>query len=388
MCVHSLNEGNLAKIQHTLSTLVDHWSVNVSQKTLAKRDIIALAVAGIVALGSLKLASVLIGGKDKGVRQVTPKVIEKIVEAPSAQVLVALQDLPAGVPIAEDVVGYQKWPLNTVKESYYAKTSEGKVVHSQNDPAKVTGVRPRNLIYRGTPIMNYMLSDQDGTNILSFRLKKNMRALTVPLAPQGTAGNIFTPGDIVDVYVGDFQRENSGVELQQIRILALDHHLSAQSVSFLGSKGPGQLGRSSAQAIQPPRTATLEVKDEWVEAILKASQSKGAILVLRSAGSQADGEPRMEKAAPPPSMTTDKKKTSTAAGFFEPHKDGGMGNVMPSSYATVRILRGNQEQEVFFQGDQRVQPPKGGVPVSMMGASMPSMPSIASSYMPSRRTRP
>lgn len=342
---------------------------------------IALGLACLVALASIQVARLFFEQSssrraEEAKASVKPKVVERTVEAPSAQVLVAEQNMAMGSLIHGSMVRYQKWPAESVKPDYYAKDSEGQVINPACNPDTITGMRARIHITQGQPLVKDMLADQKDRSLLSFRLSPGMRAVTVPLATQSTAAQIFSPGDLVDVYAGEVRGKDS-IQIEGIRILALDHNMSSeQEMKKNHISAPGSAAMMGVPVtVAPPRTVTLEVDPSWVAPLLAASQGRGATLVLRDVEQPGDGsappserlprrvmsEPEVPSGSPGqgPAPSEPPPLLRNAPG---PETRGQTPPVPPS--AMVRINRGGRIQDVPLTPD--------GSPLALPGGSSPA----------------
>lgn len=315
------------------------------------------------------------------------RVVERPIEAPSAQVLVAERDITTGAALQPQSFSWQKWPLESVKPFYYAKDPQGQLINPRNDPEKVMGMRAKVNMTKGLPVIPSMLADPSDRSLLSFALTTGMRAITIPLSPSSTAANILAPGDIVDVFAGDFQK-NEGLQLEGVKILALDHQTDGKKNEALPlptSSSSSSFG-ISALTLQAPRTVTLEVQPAWVMPLLVASQERGVTLVLRDIVHDHDHTLSQIKTfkAQKDTTTSPKEKAvslplpiihQASTTYSSP---GGLGKT--GTLAVVRIQRGSSAQDIKFIDGQPIPSSQGGggagdssplTPYSSMGSPPP-----------------
>lgn len=192
-------------------------------------------------------------------------------------VLVAKEDLSVGAFVRPDLVEWEPWPQNAVKEGY--------AVSGKTTPEDLAGAVVRTRIQAGEPITSSRVMHPGEQGFLAAVLRHGMRAVSVPVdAASGIAGFVF-PGDRVDVILsyrinvqnesptGGRTRHFSQTLLRGVRVLAVD-----QTVD--NADGKAMLAK----------TVTLEVDQKQVE-ILALGMDLGTLsLSLRSLVSDVSGD--------------------------------------------------------------------------------------------------
>jgi pilus assembly protein CpaB len=269
------------------------------------------AVFGLAAVAALILAFLVRGMiAGKASNEATASV-QAPPPQPTARVLVASHDLPAGTRIAEADLTWQDWPVNTLNRSYIveggaapaATTPAGapaagaedaaakgqvvakkpneivqavtdKVAPSPTKEAYVGGVVRENIL-ANEPIIDSKIVRADEGGFMAVMLNPGMRALAVPVSVDNTAGGFILPGDRVDILV-THQRPGTGnggatvdsvqPVLRNIRVLAIDQQVAAEE------------GKQSVIGA----TATLEVSPSDGQIVTLAKASGTLSLMLRS----------------------------------------------------------------------------------------------------------
>jgi pilus assembly protein CpaB len=275
------------------------------------------AVIGLAAIAALILAFLVRGmiagnGSHKAVASVQAPA------QPTARVLVAARDLPAGTRIADADLTWQDWPVNTLNPAYIVEggspaaateassqatsgaapaagtedaAAKGgtvavkkpgnelvqavtdKVMPSPTKEAYIGGVT-REAIVANEPIIDSKVVRSDEGGYMAVMLNPGMRALAVPVSVDNTAGGFILPGDRVDILVTHQTPRTSGSGtidsvqpvLRNIRVLAIDQQVSVEE------------GKQSVIGA----TATLEVSPGDGQVVTLAKASGTLSLMLRS----------------------------------------------------------------------------------------------------------
>jgi pilus assembly protein CpaB len=277
-----------------------------------------LLFAGIGALGSALLVamllSALMGKKD-----------DKAL--PSHEVLIANRDLTIGSVLNKGNTRWQKWPGTPVPGSLIKGEIEEKEWMDQKIRRALTKDEP---ITRGA-----LLIIQKGS-LISARLEKNMRAISIEVeADTGVAG-FLSPDDHVDViltYTMRVQSSNNSNALQEIAVeKASETILSNIRVLATDQDAEGQVAGEDKPKIS--KTITLEVTKEGAEKIALATQLGRLHLSLRQMG---DGDAENDPITPDVtdvSMSRILKRTIDVR------------NRMEDPGASVRVYSGQSVQEV------------------------------------------
>lgn len=227
--------------------------------------------------------------------------IEALIPAPAPapeflEVLVATDDMPAGLIVREDHLRWQPWPVDDVPETYIVRQGEGEA--KGQDPRKdLGGAVVRTGITGGEPVTHARVVRPGERGFLAAVLNTGMRAVSVQVnATSGISGFVF-PGDRVDVILSHVireEQENAEADAQaearrvaetvltDIRVLAVDQTTNDQEGEPLVAKN-----------------ATLEVTDKQAEVLAVAAELGKLSLSLRSIA-----RPELAGGGPPPPERT------------------------------------------------------------------------------------
>ena len=273
------------------------------------------AVIGLAAIAALILAFLVRGmvagsGSHKAEASVQAPPVQ-----PTARVLVAARDLPAGTRLTDADLNWQDWPVNTLNAAYIvdggapagapaagsedaaAKKTESKdgpkddhvavkkpasalvqavtdkVAPSPTKEAYIGGVT-REAMLANEPIIDSKIVRSDEGGYMAVMLSPGMRALAVPVSVDNTAGGFILPGDRVDILVTHQTPRTTGSGtidsvqpvLRNIRVLAIDQQVTVEE------------GKQSVIGA----TATLEVSPTDGQVVTLAKASGTLSLMLRS----------------------------------------------------------------------------------------------------------
>lgn len=204
-----------------------------------------------------------------------PQAAAPQVEEPKAQILVAAATLGRGATIKPEDLKWLDFPENAVAEGFVTQQARPSAV------ADLTGSMVRQQIVAGEPILDGKLVKLDSRGMMSAILRDEMRALAISVAPETGAGGFILPGDYVDVILtredtvevpkrgGGFREQSllfTDTLFRNVRVLAID-------TSFDKAEDP---------AIEPKRTATLEVFPDMAEMLSLAERAGRITLALRA----------------------------------------------------------------------------------------------------------
>jgi pilus assembly protein CpaB len=267
------------------------------------------AVIGLAAIAALILAFLVRGMVAGSGSHKAEASVQAPPTQPTARVLVAARDLPAGTRLTEADLNWQDWPVNTLNAAYIvdggspvaaaapAAGSEDaaakkddhvavkkpanevvqaiadKVAPSAAKEAYVGGVT-RESILANEPIIDAKIVRADEGGYMAVMLNPGMRALAVPVSVDNTAGGFILPGDRVDILVTHQTPRTTGSGtvdsvqpvLRNIRVLAIDQQVAAEE------------GKQSVIGA----TATLEVSPTDGQIVTLAKASGTLSLMLRS----------------------------------------------------------------------------------------------------------
>jgi pilus assembly protein CpaB len=270
------------------------------------------AVIGLAAIAALILAFLVRGMMAGSGSHKAEASVQAPPTQPTARVLVAARDLPAGTRLTEGDLNWLDWPVNTLNKAYIVdggapapaagsedsaakggakdESKDGhvavkkpanevvqaiadKVAPSAAKEAYVGGVT-REAILANEPIIDAKIVRADEGGYMAVMLNPGMRALAVPVSVDNTAGGFILPGDRVDILVThQTPRTNGGGTvdsvqpvLRNIRVLAIDQQVSVEE------------GKQSVIGA----TATLEVSPTDGQVVTLAKASGTLSLMLRS----------------------------------------------------------------------------------------------------------
>ncbi len=271
------------------------------------------AVIGLAAIAALILAFLVRGMVAGNGSHKAEASVQAPPTQPTARVLVAARDLPAGTRITDADLNWQDWPVNTLNAAYIvdggapatAATASGapaagsedaaakkdgpvavkkpaselvqavtdKVSPSPTKEAYIGGVT-REAILANEPIIDSKIVRSDEGGYMAVMLSPGMRALAVPVSVDNTAGGFILPGDRVDILVTHQTPRTTGSGtidsvqpvLRNIRVLAIDQQVTVEE------------GKQSVIGA----TATLEVSPTDGQVVTLAKASGTLSLMLRS----------------------------------------------------------------------------------------------------------
>jgi pilus assembly protein CpaB len=185
---------------------------------------------------------------------------------PTAQVLVAKGDLPAGTFLRADMLRWQEWPRDTLDDSY--------VVQDKAKLEDFVGTVVRSRLTSGEPITAGRVARSGDRGFMAGVLSPGSRAVTVNVTPSTGMAGFVSPGDRVDLLLtmvvqpankDEPTRHMSETVLTDLRVLAMDQRISEDN-----------------KDITVPKTATLEVTPKQAEMVAVASELGLLSLSLRS----------------------------------------------------------------------------------------------------------
>jgi len=254
---------------------------------------------------------------------------------PSSQILVANKQLPTGTMLSADDVRWQDWPESGVFTGMIQKKDypEGKQPEVFNTPLRRT-------IENGEPITTQaLIADVKGGNsFLAASISPGMRAVSIPVTLETSAGGFVQPGDHVDIIVAysgqlpaDAQngvadavisRFASQTILSDVKVLAVDQAYKTDTAAADSGQGKNSV-----------KNVTLEVSREGAETVALGKQIGDLSLALRRIGDIDTPE-------------TIKTPITTDATTLEVLRKLNSMVIQKKSNATVRIYGGTGVQNV------------------------------------------
>ena len=248
--------------------------------------IIILAVAAVAAI------AVAIVVRSMATRTPAPQAASAAPAArPTTRVLTAKVDLPVGTVLSAENVTWQDWPAAALNPLFItdgaapaiqptaapaaairqAQQATNDALSGNAAMSAVQGAIVRTALVRGEPIMASKIVRGGQGGFMSVVLGPGMRAMSVPVTVEGSAGGFVLPGDRVDVLTGRTSRDpdqgfTAEVVMRNVRVLAVDQNTA---------------NAAGAQALVGA-VVTLEVPAADMEVIARAKAIGNVMLALRS----------------------------------------------------------------------------------------------------------
>lgn len=261
--------------------------------------IAVIAVAAVAAIGlALVVRAMGSGGEPTAVATAAP-----VETRPMAQVLVAAKDLAPGQRLTEADLAWKEWAVDEVNPAFITDGSvpiptaadpepEAEEPKSEGAVASVTraatnlatggakadyvGSVVREPILAGEPIIARKIVRAGDSGYMAAYLEPGMRAMSIGIGVETSAGGFILPGDRVDVVLtremnndateGGRNKFDSRTVLQNLKVLAIDQ------ATRVGDDAQTVVGA----------TATLEVAPQDAEALALAVAEGELSLSLRS----------------------------------------------------------------------------------------------------------
>ncbi len=226
--------------------------------------VIAVLAAGLAAYLATRNGSV-------------PQTVQQVVEidAPKTRILVAAKDIGVGQRLTPQVVQWQDWPESAVRPEYITISTV------PDAPEQLTGTVARFEIFPGEPVLESKLVHAD-QGYLSAVLAKGMRAISLPVNAESSAGGFIVPNDRVDI-VQTLPAE-TGLQthtvIENVKVLAIGERLGERGSTSGADNNPGQ--DPKAEIFKKETIATVEVDPMQAEYVVTAISQGHLSLVLRS----------------------------------------------------------------------------------------------------------
>jgi pilus assembly protein CpaB len=228
-----------------------------------KRMNTARIVVLTIAIGAGGIAAYLASGSDK------PAPAEPTAQLPTVDVLVAKSDIGLGQSVKPEDMQWQSWPTATASSTFIRRTER------PDATTQIVGAIARAPFITGEPIREQKLVRADGSGFMAAILPAGMRAVSTEISPETGAGGFILPNDRVDVILSKREKSpdrnapdivTSETVLVNVRVLAID-------------QAPKEKDGTNTLV---GKTATLEIKPEQAETLVRARQSGTLSLALRS----------------------------------------------------------------------------------------------------------
>ncbi|MCG8547155.1 MAG: Flp pilus assembly protein CpaB [Alphaproteobacteria bacterium] len=276
-----------------------------------------LVVFAVVAAGvTFFLAKTWIDSQRDAIRRQAESMKPATTE--SVNILVAKENLPAGLLIQREHVEWTPWP-----EKGAAKTF---LMEGRNKIDEILGAVVRTGIIAGEPIAKGRVLQPGDQGFLAAVLKPDMRAISIRTKDHSSVAGYIKPGDYVDLLVAHSvtpatadpptPHDIAETFLKDIRVVAIDQTTNDQS------------GKASVS-----KTITLEVTPKQAEVVTVAKNIGAVSLVLRSMA-RPDAKPnQIAKKREPKSRTWDSEVSRVLPSVGGPKNQ-------------LTVIRGVEEQNV------------------------------------------
>lgn len=242
--------------------------------------LIILLVAAVAAIGAVFLVR-SVQAPAQAVAAAPVAAAPAPVEIPTKEVLVANVPIPIGRFVSLDDLSWQEWPADAPMESFIEKEKEPEALE------KMVGAVARFELVKGEPVTRQKLMHPGTSGAMSVMLTPGMRAVSVEIEAETSAGGFIAPNDRVDVIItrqveaqggnaGGLQGVRSDLILANVRVLAIDAIYGPPPAE---ENGPPRTGQ--AQVILGSR-ATLELVERDAILLNTAKKAGDISLVLRS----------------------------------------------------------------------------------------------------------
>jgi pilus assembly protein CpaB len=220
-----------------------------------------------LAAGSAVMAGVLAKGMIGKKPEVQKEVVTKVKTVP---VLVAAKDLQVGERLGAGTVIWKDWPAENVLDVMITQEEkpDAETVFAE--------MRALNPMFEGETINEKKIVDPKSGGFMSAVLPKGMRAVSVGITVQSSAGGFILPNDRVDVILtrkvagaNGVSGSKSEIVMENVRVLAIN-----------------QIFRKATEgeevALKEGQTATVELTPEQVEIVARLESEGELSLALRS----------------------------------------------------------------------------------------------------------
>lgn len=233
---------------------------------------LVLAGAGLAAIIVIFLVRGMLGGG-------TAPAKASLAPPPVAmsQVLVAASNEDSGTPLTPEMVHWQAWPKANVDASFITQDA------APNLSTVISGAVVRAPLLAGQPITTANIIHSNSSGVMAATLAPGMRAVSIGISTETSAGGFILPNDRVDVILtqqmtgGEQRAFHANTILRSVRVLAVDQTYK----------------EDKDQKVVLAKTATLELTPEQAEAVERAQASGTISLSLRGLGdtSPASNQP-------------------------------------------------------------------------------------------------
>ena len=187
--------------------------------TLDRKNLILLSIAAISAILAAWAVRSWISAQEPKVVAQQAQPVPQVVS--SVEVLVAAEQLPAGLIVNRENLKWQKWPEAGLSDAY--------ITHESGKVENFVGSVTRESMAKGEPISASKLVKPGDHGFLAAVLRPGMRAITLPINATNSIAGLLFPGDHVDLLVthqvpgpGGSRRRVTETVMTNVRVLAVD----------------------------------------------------------------------------------------------------------------------------------------------------------------------
>ena len=187
--------------------------------TLDRKNLILLTIAALSAILAAWAVRSWISAQEPKVVAQPAKPAPQVVS--SVEVLVASDQMPAGLIVNPENLKWQKWPEAGLSDAYITRES--------GNLEDFTGSVTREAIAKGEPISASKLVKPGDHGFLAAVLQPGMRAITIPINANNSIAGLLFPGDHVDLLVthqvtgpGGAKRRVTETVMTNVRVIAVD----------------------------------------------------------------------------------------------------------------------------------------------------------------------
>ncbi|MET0181590.1 MAG: Flp pilus assembly protein CpaB [Caulobacterales bacterium] len=244
---------------------------------MSARQLIVLGVAFIAAIGALFVIRGMASPREEA-----PQAAEQPISG--EMVLVYARDVTQGAPLATNDMAWRLFPEDSVGQQFIKQKDQPEAL------TQMQGGVTRRAAVAGEPVIAGQIVLPDGRGFMAATLQPGYRAVSIEVEANTSAGGFIQPNDRVDVLVtrkvdgGAVETAQTRVVLEDVRVIALDEHTSAQN----GGDGPERITAS---------IAVLELSQQDATLLASADRSGKISLALRPVEAETAGM-RTPSAAP------------------------------------------------------------------------------------------
>lgn len=211
-------------------------------------------------------------------------VTTEVVQEAKTQILVASAPIGVGERLGPSNLQWQEWPDGAVRGEYVT------IAAMPDATADLSGAVARFEFFPGEPIREAKLARTD-QGYLSAVLAQGMRAVSVPVSAESSAGGFVLPNDRVDVLLTTSTPagKHSEVVLSNVRILAIGKRLGEVGAS--GGQQDPAASSPTPVTFDADTIATLELDPGQAQTLVLAATEGQLALALRSVADFKDNAP-------------------------------------------------------------------------------------------------